>query len=167
MDLGGPKEAQVQSYSSSGANVHKSNRIRQVAPVPESRRNSSVSCAKTAESIDLVGRRKHKFKSSIVFARWRQCTLMRRHIWRRLANTIELFRLLRITLTTCTEELNLISGMISDQVRSGWITRKPMQCRQKRRGFRAKCQHSSLTVTASTGCRSATSKTSHSESLLS
>jgi len=33
VDSGGPKEAQVQSYSSGGANIHKFSRICQVAPV--------------------------------------------------------------------------------------------------------------------------------------
>jgi len=33
VDSGGPKEAQVQSYSPNGANVHKFSRISQVAPV--------------------------------------------------------------------------------------------------------------------------------------
>ena len=33
MDLGGPKETQVQSYSPGGASVHNFNRIRQVAPM--------------------------------------------------------------------------------------------------------------------------------------
>jgi len=33
VDSGGPKEAQVQSYSSGGSNVHNFNRICQVAPM--------------------------------------------------------------------------------------------------------------------------------------
>jgi len=39
VDSGGLKEAQVQSYTSGGANMHKFNRIRQVAPVCPHGRN--------------------------------------------------------------------------------------------------------------------------------
>jgi len=63
-----------------------------VNPAKSAQWHSAVSCAKTAEPVDLpfwlwtrVGPRKQTFTSSIAFARWRQCVLMGGHIgvtWR-------------------------------------------------------------------------------------
>jgi len=69
VDSGGPKEAQVQSYSPGGANV------------PD---DTAVTCAKMAQPIDfavwVVGWWAEGRTSSIAFASWRQCALMGGHI---------------------------------------------------------------------------------------
>jgi len=51
VDLGGPKEAQVQSYSHDGAIVHKINRIRQAAPMNQTTLYREL--CKAGEPIDL------------------------------------------------------------------------------------------------------------------